>query len=317
MSKKVSGLHHITTLASEPQANVDFFTGPLGLRLVKRTVFFNDPSVYHLYFGDEVGTPGTIWTSFPYPNMPSGRVGRGQVSATAFTIPDGAVDYWVDRLEAEGVDADEPTERFGETVISLRDHDGQPLELVTGESDIDPWSDGPVPTEYAIRGFHSVTLMPNDPEGTGDVLELLGYEPIAEEATPQNGDWTRYRVESEEDRANIVHINNDPNEPPGQWGAGIVHHSAHRTPTREDQREWYEILSAAGLAPITAKDREYMHSIYFRGPSGINFEVATDPPGFPKDEDVATLGEELRIPDDLEGDHEQIEANLPEITSQY
>lgn len=166
MTIEIPGLHHVTSIASNPQQNVDFYTEVLGLRLVKRTVNFDDKYTYHLYYGDEVGNPGTVLTFFPFEDGRQGRVGRGQTSATAFVIPEGSVDYWIDRLESRDVDVDTPHTRFGETVVPFRDHDVQPLELVTGTSDIEPWADGPVPADNAIRGFHSVTLDSLNPEKT-------------------------------------------------------------------------------------------------------------------------------------------------------
>ena len=311
MTDTVHGIHHVTVLASDPQATLKFYTDVLGLRFIKQTVHFDDYSTYHFYFGDETGNPGTIMTFFPFANLPPGQVGRGQVSATAFVIPDDSVNYWVDRLEDHDVDFDEPATRFDETVIRFRDHDGQPLELITGESDIEPWMDGPVPNEHATQGFHGVTVKPNDPVATGEVLETLGYEEIAQEDTPQSGDWQRYSVSG--DRAQYVDVEYDPNVPPGTWGTGVVHHVAFRTPDDDTQQQWRDTLLDTGLATTSMKDREYFHSVYFREPSGINFEIATDPPGFTHDEEVTELGDELKLPQWLEGDRELIESQLPEL----
>lgn len=306
MTTETSGLHHVTSIASDPQRNVDFYTEVLGLRLVKRTVNFDDKYTYHLYYGDEVGTPGTVLTFFPFESARQGRIGRGQTSATAFVIPEGSVDYWVDRLESKAVDVDTPHTRFDETVVPFRDHDGQPLELVTGTSAIEPWADGPVPADKAIRGFHSVTLDSLNPEQTSTVLETVGYE-----STAQNGDRTRYKTAGT--RASVIDVLARPDALRGQPGAGTVHHVAFRTPDTQTQAEWREPLSEIGLRVTPQKDRQYFKSIYFREPGGILFEIATEGPGFTRDESAADLGTELTLPPWLESDRTMLEDRLPEI----
>ena len=307
MSERVPGLHHVTAISSDPQANVDFYTDVLGLRLVKQTVNFDDTSTYHLYYGDEVGTPGTVVTFFPFERGTSGTVGRGQTSATAFTVPEGSVDYWLERLENHSVDHDEPHERFDETVVPVRDHDGQPLELVTGENDLEPWADGPVPADHAIRGFHGVTLDSLDAMATATVLETMGYEERA-----RDGSRTRFVAES--DRAAVVDVLDRPDGERGRQGLGTVHHVAFRTADDETQAEWRERLSELGLGVTPQKDRQYFRSIYTREPGGILFEIATDGPGFDRDESVEELGTALKLPPWLEDDRTQIEQHLPELT---
>lgn len=308
MSNETAGLHHVTAIASDPQQNVDFYTDVLGLRLVKKTVNFDATDTYHLYYGDERGHPGTILTFFPFTGAQQGRVGRGQVGATAFIIPDGSVNYWVDRLEAKNVDVDTPRTRFDETVVPFRDHDGQPLELVTGTTDIEPWADGPVPVENAIRGFHGVTLDSLDPESTVTVLETVGYERIAQE-----GDRTRYRASG--NRAAFVDVRDRPDAPRGRQGVGTVHHIAFRTTDEQSQAEWRKPLSDSGLHVTPQKDRQYFKSIYFREPGGILFEIATDGPGFARDEALTELGTDLKLPPWLENDRDMLEQRLPEIES--
>ncbi|WP_273837190.1 ring-cleaving dioxygenase [Halococcus sp. PRR34] len=308
MTTETPGLHHVTSIASNPQRNVDFYTEVLGLRLVKRTVNFDDKYTYHLYYDDEVGNPGTVLTFFPFEGGRQGRVGRGQTSATAFVIPDGSVDYWVDRLESRDVDVDTPHTRLGETVVPFRDHDGQPLELVTGTSDIEPWADGPVPADKAIRGFHSVTLDSLNPEQTRAVLETLGYE-----STAQDGNRTRYRASGNGTRASFIDVLARPDAPRGQQGGGTVHHVAFRTPDTQTQEEWRELLSKIGLQVTPQKDRQYFTSMYFREPGGILVEIATDGPGFTRDESVSELGTELKLPPWLENDRAMLEERLPEI----
>ncbi len=306
-SMQTDGIHHVTAVASDPQRNVDFYTEVLGLRLVKRTVNFDDTSTYHLYYGDEVGTPGTILTFFPFDGAGTGQPGKGQATATTFTIPEGAVDYWLDRFDELDVDHDEPRSRFGETVVPFRDHDGQPMELVATEagSDIEPWADGPVPEEYAIRGFHGVTLHSMDPDVTGSVLETLGYE-RAEESE----DRIRYRAGG--DRASVVDLYRGVGGR-GVPGAGTVHHVAFRVPDDELQESLAADLDEIGLHVTDQKDRQYFRSIYFREPGGVLFEVATDVPGFAVDEPVETLGSELKLPSWLADDREQLEAALPSL----
>lgn len=306
MTIKTSGLHHVTSIASNPQRNVDFYTEVLGLHLVKRTVNFDDKYTYHLYYGDEVGTPGTVLTFFPFEGARQGHVGRGQTNATAFVIPENSVDYWVNRFESKNINVESPHTRFDETVIPFRDHDGQPLELVTGTSNIEPWADGPVPTDKAIRGFHSVTLDSLNPEQTSTVLETLGYE-----STTQDGDRTRY--ETAGSRASVIDILDRPDAPRGQQGVGTVHHIAFQTPDTQTQEEWREPLSEIGLRVTPQKDRQYFKSIYFREPGGILFEIATEGPGFTRDESVSDLGTELKLPPWLESDRSMLEKQLPEI----
>lgn len=301
-----AGLHHVTSIASDPQANVEFYTDVLGLRLVKRTVNFDDTSTYHLYYGDEVGTPGTALTFFPSEDGSPGRVGRGQTSATALLVPPDSVDYWLDRFDALGVDREAPRERFDETVVPFRDGDGQPLELVTGESDIEPWAGGPVPAEHAIRGFHGVTLDSLDPARTGEILDILGYERVDEA-----GERTRYRAAS--DRAAVVDVLDRPDAEQGQEGVGTVHHVAFRAPDEETELAWRDALIEAGLDVTPQKDRQYFRSIYTREPGGILFEIATDGPGFTRDESVEDLGTSLKLPPWLADSRETIEATLPPI----
>ena len=301
-----AGLHHVTSIASDPQANVDFYTDVLGLRLVKKTVNFDDTFTYHLYYGDEGGSPGTALTFFPFENGSPGRVGRGQTSATAFVVPAESVDYWLDRFDSKGVEHDAPRERFGETVVSFRDHDGQPLELVAGESDVEPWADGPVPADHGVRGFHGVTLDSLDPERTGAILELLGYERVDEA-----GERTRYRAAS--DRAAVVDVLDRPDAPRGREGVGTVHHVAFRALDEETELAWREALVEAGQNVTPQKDRQYFQSIYTREPGGILFEIATDGPGFTRDESVAELGTSLKLPPWLEEDREMIEGQLPPV----
>ncbi|PSP97506.1 ring-cleaving dioxygenase [Halobacteriales archaeon QS_5_70_17] len=300
----VPGIHHVTAIAGDPRKNRAFYTGTLGLRFVKRTVNFDDPGTYHLYYGDEVGTPGTALTFFPFEGARQGRVGAGQTGATAFVIPEGAIDYWIDRFDERGVDREDPIERFGERVLPFRDPDSQPLELIEGATDeaVRPWTEE-VPEASAIRGFHGVTLLSGDVEATARVLETMGYEQRGEE-----GDRTRYRAPG--DRAAVVDLAGADR---GVQGAGTVHHVAFRTADGESQQAWRERLTDAGMRVTEVKDRRYFRSVYFREPGGVLFEIATEGPGFTRDEGLDDLGEELKLPPWLENDREAIAADLPAI----
>jgi len=309
---RLHGIHHVTAVAADPTGNVAFYTDVLGLRMVKQTVNFDDVTTYHLYYGDETGTPGTAMTFFPFGETRQGRVGKGMASATAFRAPEGSLSYWQDRLTESDADVTQPVDRLGETVLPFRDPDGQPLELVFGadphdDDAVEPWGDGPVPAEHALRGFAGVTLLPTDPEATGDVLATMGYE-----ASETVGDRTRYEVP---DRAGVVDVLDRPDAPAARPGAGTVHHVAFRTPDSETELAWRETLLDAGQRVTEQKDRQYFQSLYFREPGGILFEIATEEPGFTADESVAELGSELQLPPWLADDRERIEANLPPLAT--
>lgn len=308
------GLHHITAVAGDPQGNRRFYTETLGLRLVKRTVNFDDVTTYHLYYGNRTGEPGTGLTFFPFEGARPGRPGRGQAVATAFAVPPGSLDYWADRLATSGATVDERTERFGADVLPFADPDGQPLELVEADSPVEPWGDGPVPEAHAIRGFFGVTLHSAEPDGTANVLELLGFERTGSVAEP-DGDGERVRYVASGDHATVVDLLR--REPPqGRPGVGTVHHVAFRAADEGEQMAWREQLADAGQFVTPQKDRQYFESIYFREPGGILFEIATDGPGFTVDESVAELGSELKLPSWLEDDRESIEGALPPLDTE-
>ncbi|MFD1633953.1 ring-cleaving dioxygenase [Haloplanus ruber] len=306
MPADIPGIHHVTAVGSDPARNAQFYTDTLGLRLVKQSVNQDDTSVYHLFYGDHGGSPGTSMTVFPYPNAHPGRVGNGQASAVAFLIPGDAVDYWVDRLDAEGVDADEPRERFGDVVIPFRDPDGLPLELVArADAPAGDPPEGPVPADRAIRGFFGVTLSLADPEQTATLLERMGFE-----AAGRDGDRRRYVADG--DLGYVVDIVADPDAPSGRPGAGTVHHVAFQV-TRESQPEWRQLLLDHGLRPTEIIDRKWFESVYTRTTGGVLFEYATAEPGYTVDEDLDHLGERLVLPERLEGRRGDIEAALPPL----
>lgn len=307
----IQGLHHITAIASDPQTSVNFYHEVLGQRLVKTTVNFDDPSTYHLYYGDEIGTPGTVMTFFPWKGMRRGKIGNGEVGATAYSIPAAALDYWRQRLASYDVEIKAQQERFGNTVLIFNDPDGMVLELVATDEQatIQHWQDGPVPPEYALRGFHSVTLFVNKAAYTAKILvDLLGYE-----AAGQDGNRYRYRAAGA-DIALYVDLLEQPGLGRGQFGAGSVHHIAFRTVDDSEQQAYLHKLRGAGLGVSPVRDRQYFHSIYFREPNGVLFEVATDAPGFLYDEALDELGTNLKLPDWYEPQRAQIEASVTPFT---
>lgn len=309
--KAIQGIHHITAFAKNPQTNAHFYHTVLGQRLVKTTVNFDDPGTYHLYYGDEIGTPGTIMTFFPWPHAARGVPGNGEVAATAYTIRPEALAYWQGRLADHAVDFSDVTHRFEAEVITFRDPDGMALELVTSEAPatIQFWAGGPVPAEQALLGFHSATLWVDSAAATGAVLtEQLGYDFVAQEGN-------RYRFKG---AANDIGLYLDllerPGLPRGRMGAGSVHHIAFRTVDDAEQLEYLDKLRQAGLNVTPVQDRQYFRSIYFREPNGVLFEVATDAPGFAYDEPVAELGHSLKLPDWYEPQRAKIEQSLPKFT---
>jgi len=310
MSQEIPGIHHVTAIASDPQRNLDFYAHVLGLRLVKLTVNFDDPGAYHFYFGDEVGRPGTLLTFFPWPGAQQGRWGNGQVAATSFSIPQEGVRYWKERLEKHGVSVSEPVTRFDEQALVLLDPDGLQLELVAHANARahNAWETGPILPEYAIRGFHSVTLWETEAERTAALLtETLGLRFVG-----QAGDRSRFAAATN-GPGGLVDVLHRPNGEPGRGGAGSVHHVAWRTPDDEQQLAWQREINALGLRVTPVLGRQYFHSIYFREPGGVLFEIATDPPGFTLDETVERLGTQLKLPPWLEPQRSQIEHRLPRL----
>lgn len=299
------GLHHVTAVAGDPRQNLDFYAGMLGLRLVKKTVNFDDPSAYHLYYGDATGRPGTILTFFPYRNIAQGHPDRGQAIAVSFAVPTGSLRFWVDYLEEKKVDFVEPFERFGRFVIGLQDPDGLHLELV-GDPKVDEiqgWEDGPVPAEHAIRGLHGITIAEENAQPTGMLLEeFLGFREADEEH-----DRVLYSAESLTGGSVEVIDGADLN---GRPGKGTVHHVAFRAGDKEEQQQMRKKLIEEGYHVTEAKDRNYFTSIYFHEPGGVLFEIATDLPGFTTDEELDSLGTKLKLPSWLEEKRELIEADL-------
>jgi glyoxalase family protein len=321
MDKKIAGLHHVTAIASDPQRNVDFYIGLLGLRLVKRTVNFDDPGTYHFYFGDARGTPGTILTFFSWPGARRGHRGGGQIDATAFAISPDSVGYWLDRFKEQHVTAEKTSARFGEEVIRFTDPDGLLLELIAPavEAGVAPanarrsatesWIDSIVPAEHSLHGFHSVSATLEGYERTAKLLtESFGYRLVKE-----LGNRFRFVAPSESGLGRIVDLLCMPDSRPGAIAAGSVHHIAFRANDDAEQLQWREHLVELGYNVTPVIDRTYFHSIYFREPGGILFEIATVPPGFTLDEKLDELGMRLRLPSWMESTRSQIERVLPPI----
>ena len=306
-----NGIHHVTAIAGPARGNIDFYTRTLGLRLVKRTVNFDDPGTYHLYYGDEEGRPGTILTFFPWEHVAPGRLGVGQTKETLFRVPESALGYWTHRLIEQGVPHERAVKRFGETVLAFKDRDGMQLALVAvpGAETEPAWSNGEVPAEHAIRGFHGVSLLLEEAAPTAAILsDVLGFAEADRE-----GSTIRFQA-GDPVPGGIVDIQAAGGFLAGRMGGGSVHHIAFRAADDAVQAEMARKLAQDHRIPTTEqKDRSYFRSIYFREPGGILFEIATDEPGFAADEPVATLGQALKLPPFLEPHRRGIETALPAV----
>jgi glyoxalase family protein len=290
MLNQIQGLHHVTSMSGSASANNAFFTDTLGLRRVKKTVNFDAPEVYHLYYGDEHGTPGSVMTYFPFPDISRRRKGAGEVGETVFAVPPGSLGYWKERLAARGTAGLAEDSRFGGRRLSFTGPDGDELALVEADDPRAPWTHGGVSGDAAIRGFNGASLRLRDAGATAELLRFMGYGE-AEKA----GEVTRYRREGG-NGADVVDIETLPGAPRADLGAGSVHHIAFAVPDRAAQLEVRKALTDAGYQVTPVIDRDYFWSIYFRTPGGVLFEVATNEPGFDRDEDTAHLGEALRLP---------------------
>lgn len=305
----IPGIHHITAFAKDPQTNIDFYQQVLGQRLVKTTINFDDPGTYHFYYGDEVGTPGTILTFFPWPMAARGKPGNGEVAAVAYAIRPESLAYWRNHLAEQNLGVQEET-RFGATVLMVADVDGMAVELVVDDAaaTIAPWTNGPIPAEHALRGFHSATLWVSQAEPTVQLLiGSMGYKVVAQEGN-------RFRLKADGNEAgSYLDVLERAGLGRGRVGAGSIHHIAFRTASDESQLAYQQALSQVGMRVTPVQDRQYFHSIYFREPNGILFEIATDPPGFATDETITELGSSLKLPPWLEPHRREIEGVLPPI----
>jgi glyoxalase family protein len=301
------GIHHVTAIAGDPQQNLEFYTGVLGLRLVKVTVNFDDPETYHLYYGDGTGRPGTLLTFFAWPGAMLGRAGTNEVRTVALSVPEGSSEYWVERLGAHGI-LFEVRARFGDEVISFSDPDRMRLELVANADRRDPWAAGTVPAEHAVRGLHSVTIA----EADGEPAAALLTEVMRFRQTNESGVRTRFETGGGGAGA-IVDLELLPDLPPGRVAVGSIHHVAFRTPDETAQLAWRDQIAARGAGPTGAIDRRYFHSVYFHEPGGVLFEIATEGPGFAVDEPAVALGARLMLPPWLEPQRPHIETALPPL----
>lgn len=307
----IRGLHHVTALADSAGKNLDFYSGLLGLRLIKKTINFDDPAVYHLYYGDEKGSAGTIMTFFPYTGMRAGRHGTGQMTATSFSVSISAIDYWMRRFEHYQVNFIKPMRRFNEEFIYFEDAHGLGLELVFNDRDQRPaFTYGNIPAEYGIKGFYSVTLSETNADGT----EKLLTEGLDHTFVERKNNRIRYTTGGKP--GEYVDILVSPGALHGLSGSGTIHHLAFATPDDATQLLAREHLQSIGVDVTPVIDRQYFHSVYFREPGGILFEIATIPPGFMVDEDIANLGEGLKLPAWMEPSRDQIEGRLEPLRVQ-
>jgi glyoxalase family protein len=306
-----SGIHHVTSIASSARRNLDFYTATLGLRLVKKTVNFDDPGSYHFYYGDGAGHPGTILTFFPWEGVAPGRLGIGEAQETVFSVPEGSIGYWTQRLVEKGVSHDPPTKRFGETTLSFKDTDGTRLALAgVRDAAAQPgWSAGGVPAEHAIRGFHSVSLLLAEAGPTAAILtDVFGFGSDGRE-----GGTERYQARGV-GIGGLVDLRTAGEFLTARQGAGSVHHIAFRAADDAAQAAMVKkLVQDHHLRTTEQKDRNYFRSVYFREPGQVLFEIATDPPGFAVDEPMDSLGRALKLPPFLEGRRAQIEAALPKL----
>ncbi|HEX9944281.1 MAG TPA: ring-cleaving dioxygenase [Thermoanaerobaculia bacterium] len=306
----VHGIHHVTAICGDAQENLDFYTGVLGLRLVKRSINQDAPDTYHLFYADAEGHPGTDLTFFPWPQMPPGRRGIGLTVEVGFAVPEGSLAFWAERLESMGVASEAPGRRFGESVLKFRDPHGLALALTENAEprEFAPWLEGPVPERQQIRGFHAVRLWERNLAPTARVLaEALGFQPAGEDAG-----WHRFGADGG-GSGRWVEVRELPAERRGSWGTGAVHHVAFRVADEEEQLGVRRRILAAGSQPTPVIDRFWFQSVYFKEPGGALFELATDGPGFAVDEDPAHLGERLILPPWYEPQRQQIEAVLPPL----
>lgn len=306
----MSGLHHVTAICGQATRNLDFYTRTLGLRFVKRTVNFDDPGTYHLYYGDRVGHPGTILTFFSWEHAAPGRGGLGMTLQTCFRVPASAIGFWMHRFIEKGVAYEQPQRRFGDPLLSFTDPDGTNLALVgvNGAELEDAWSNGDILAEHAIRGMHGVVLLLDDGARTGAILsDVLGFKSLGQDDGVQ-------RFHASDAIGGFVDIREAKGFLAGHMGRGSVHHIAFRAADDASQAAMAQKLIADhGVAPTAQLDRQYFRSVYFREPGGVLFEIATDAPGFAVDEPVETLGNDLKLPPFLEPRREQIEAVLPPL----
>ena len=310
MENRILGLHHITAIAGDAQRNYNFYTKTLGLRMVKKTVNFDDPQTYHFYFGDEVGSPGTILTFFPWANVRQGKNGAGMATEIGYSVPANSLDFWKKRFEDENVRHDQISERFGEKFLSFQDPDGLWLSLIetTQKDERQGWQTSAISSNAAVKGFHTVTLTLNNIKATAAILTtVFGYKQVA-----QDGNIYRYQTDAVENAA-MVDLLEDPRAHSGVNAAGTNHHVAFRVKDEETLMAFRKKVMEQGLHITEKINRDYFFSLYFREPGGVLFEIATDNPGFATDETVEELGKKLQLPERYEAIREKIERGLPNL----
>jgi glyoxalase family protein len=303
-------IHHVTAIAREPQRNLDFYAGTLGMRLVKLTINYDDPGTYHLYYGDDLGRPGSLLTFFPWTAGRPGRQGTGQTNGVGLAVPPASLGFWIERLLSRGVKYEGPTRRFDEQVLAFADPDGLLLELIATPRvrQVQGWRDGPVPAEHAVRGVHAVTIWEDGDTGSAEFLTgTMRFRAVGEEEN-------RLRFQSGQDGLGTVV---DLRRAPGFWGGtdgvGTVHHVAFRAADDAEQQARHEEIRRLGVGVTDVRDRQYFRSIYFREPGGVLFEIATDGPGFTVDERPEELGTTLRLPPQYESLRQRLERALPPL----
>jgi glyoxalase family protein len=308
MLTQIKGLHHVTSMAANAQENSDFFTKALGLRRVKKTVNFDDPGVYHLYYGDEIGTPGSVMTYFPFPHIAKGRPGTGEVGETSFAVAKNTLGYWKERLALHGVTGLSEHELRGEKRLRFQGPDGDAFSLVEVDGDPRPgWASREIDADKAIKGFHGASLRLGDPGATRELLSFMGYQEV-----DRNGGWSRFAI-SGGNGADVIDLETVPQADLARLGAGSVHHIAFAVDDRAAQLEVRKALMDTGYQVTPVIDRDYFWAIYFRTPGGVLFEIATNEPGFDRDEDTGHLGEALKLPARYEPYRDQISRRLEPI----
>jgi glyoxalase family protein len=309
VSIKPHGIHHVTAIARDPQQNVDFYTKTLGLRLVKQTVNFDAPHIWHLYYGDEQGSPSSILTFFPWPGVSKGRDGAGMTSATALSVPAESLGFWSQHLKSLDIASTLTKDSADNELLELRDHDGMRLQLVGTHGDTRSGWDGVgnIPAEHAVRGLHAVELSETVIDPTAYMLQdLLGMNYSGE-----NSDRASFSMSDGSSGARVEVMGGVRNR--GMQAGGTVHHVAFSAPDLATMELWQQELRERGVSVTEIMDRQYFKSIYFREPGGVLFEIATDEPGFATDEPLLELGRKLQLPPWLEPNREQIEHSLPKI----
>lgn len=310
MEERILGLHHITAIAGDAKRNLDFYTKVLGQRLVKKTVNFDDPGTYHFYFGNEVGTPGTILTFFPWKNVRKGYNGSGMATSIGYSVPKDSLQFWIERFNRFNVKHGQIEERWGESLLSFEDPDGLKIELIISnkEDGRKPWETDETKSDVAVKGFNNVTLTVNDVSPTASIItDIFGYQLVKQEN--KHYLFVTNAVEG----ASTVNIIEAPNLPHGLNAGGTNHHVAFCVKDENVLMDFREKIESAGLNATPKIDRDYFFSVYFREPGGVLFELATKNPGFSKDEPVEKLGSSLKLPTQYEGMRREIEKTLPAL----